>query len=202
MKKNYVIDIDNFLKDSPLWPTHRHKPEFWEMLGRTIGSFGFLEEVLARAIYVISGAKAIPNKENIDEEFEAWVKYLVKALSDPLAGLIDKYEESLKNNSSFSVRNLEELIKGLKELKVWRNILCHASWKQPNLKGESVPFFVNRKGDAVSNPVDITVLEQVMRNTTELTCLIINSVTSNDVTPRLGPRQIIQSQFSSSLPHS
>lgn len=179
MKKNYIIDIDKHFQSNPIWPTHRHKAEFWEALGRAIGSFGFLEETLARAIYAISGTKVISNKEKIDEEFQTWIKHLVRALSDPLAGLIDKYEEALKNNSDFSVSNSDELIKNLHSLKVWRNILCHASWREPNSKGESIPLFVNRKGDNVTSPVDTDVLEKVMRNTAELTCLVMNSVTSN-----------------------
>ena len=37
-----IIDRDRL---PPLFPTHRHAPQFWEQLGRTIATHGFLEEV-------------------------------------------------------------------------------------------------------------------------------------------------------------
>ncbi len=31
----------------PSFPTHQHSPKFWEQLGRTVATFGCLEEVRA-----------------------------------------------------------------------------------------------------------------------------------------------------------
>ena len=41
--KRYFVDHKNL----PMgFPTHMHSAEFWEALGRTIATFGFLEETL------------------------------------------------------------------------------------------------------------------------------------------------------------
>jgi len=45
--KGFLVDLNNL---PSLFPTHRHSPMFWETLGRTIATFGFLEEVLVDRI--------------------------------------------------------------------------------------------------------------------------------------------------------
>jgi len=41
--KRFVVDFNNL---PFLFPTHRHDPMFWETLGQTVATFGFLEEML------------------------------------------------------------------------------------------------------------------------------------------------------------
>ena len=40
-----VVDLESL---PPMFPTHLHSAELWEHLGRTIATFGHLEEVWAR----------------------------------------------------------------------------------------------------------------------------------------------------------
>ena len=40
-----------------LFPTHGHSPQFWEQLGRTIATYGFLEEVLGKAIFAFTATR-------------------------------------------------------------------------------------------------------------------------------------------------
>ena len=49
--KRFIVDLN---KLPSLFPTHRHSPMFWEALGRTIATFGFLEEVLGKAIFAFT----------------------------------------------------------------------------------------------------------------------------------------------------
>jgi hypothetical protein len=57
-ERRFVVD----LKKLPfLFPTHGHSPKFWENLGRTIATFGFLKEVLGKAIF--SFTATTPYKE-------------------------------------------------------------------------------------------------------------------------------------------
>lgn len=49
--KRFIVDFKNL---PSLFPTHRHSPMFWETLGRTIATFGFLEEVLGKAIFAFT----------------------------------------------------------------------------------------------------------------------------------------------------
>ncbi|WP_230383104.1 hypothetical protein [Paracoccus shanxieyensis] len=55
------------------FPTHRHAAEFWEQLGRVIASFGFLEEVLGKAIFAFTATRRYSSAE-IHAEYEAWLK--------------------------------------------------------------------------------------------------------------------------------
>ena len=72
------------------WPLDRHAPEFWEQLGRTVATFGFLEEVLWRAIFAFTGTRQYPPEE-IQAAFDAWEPILKKARSDTLTPLLKAY---------------------------------------------------------------------------------------------------------------
>lgn len=54
--KGFVVDIDKLPAN---FPTHRHDPAFWEALGRTVATFGFLEEVLGKAIFAFTATRDI-----------------------------------------------------------------------------------------------------------------------------------------------
>lgn len=174
---NKRIDIDELLNRHPDWPTHTHKSDFWEVLGRTVASFGFLEELLARAIFAITGTKKVSSDESQEEEFRKWSEHLLKAMSDTLSGLIRKYKTALEENPSFSTKETNLLIKDLEGLKEWRNILCHCSWRSPNAEGNCIPLFMKRSGDILQNEIDIETIQQVRKKTVELTCEVMNSVT-------------------------
>ncbi len=52
--KRLIVDRD---KLPPLFPTHRHSPQIWEQLGRTVATYGFLEEVLGKAIFAFTATR-------------------------------------------------------------------------------------------------------------------------------------------------
>jgi hypothetical protein len=52
--KRFIVDIKNLPAS---FPTHRHSAAFWENLGRTVATFGFLEEVLGKAIFAFTATK-------------------------------------------------------------------------------------------------------------------------------------------------
>ncbi len=56
----HVIDKS---KLPPLFPTHRHDPAFWCSLGRAVATFGFLEEMLKRAVLALKGTVPAPEEE-------------------------------------------------------------------------------------------------------------------------------------------
>jgi hypothetical protein len=91
------------------YPTHQHPTEFWEWLGRTVATFGFLEFVLARAVLVFTGTKQV-NQNEVEIEFEKWYKKMKSALSDTLNPLIDKYAAAVKSNAKSSFANLGRIL--------------------------------------------------------------------------------------------
>jgi hypothetical protein len=178
-RTGHIINIKSFRKEKPLWPTHLHNPSFWETLGRTVATVGLLEECLAKAIFVITGNKPVSDLENIDNEVKKWADELLKAVSDTLGTLITKFEKAVDDSQNIEVANFKEFINQLRELCVWRNILCHCSWRAPDDEGKSVPLFINRNGDILKSKIDEDTLRQVMNSAAELSLEVINTITAN-----------------------
>ena len=158
------------------FPTHTHSPLFWEQLGRTIATFGFLEEILGKAIFAFTGTRAYSSDE-IKEALKAWAPKLEKALTDQLKTLADSYGKAVKENQNATVENIDSLIQSIKDAADIRNILCHASWRPPDAEGRSLPFFVDRKRRVIETPMDIQYLKGVQDCIVDLACGVIDSVT-------------------------
>lgn len=173
--KGSIVDLGNLPKQ---YPTHRHAPQFWEGLGRTIATFGFLEEVLGKAIFSFSATQKYEESE-IETAFERWLPTLKIALSDPLGNLIRSYVRAVSNNSSATITNLnlEELAADLRRASEIRNVLCHGSWRLPDEAGRSIPFFVNRHMEVFETAVDVLFLQQTQQHVVELASAVISTVT-------------------------
>lgn len=171
--KRYAVDHRNLPTH---FPTHKHSAEFWEALGRTIATFGFLEETLGKAIFSFTATRQFPENE-LEAEFEKWLPTMEKALNDPLGGLIDSYGKAVRANNSATITNLDDLLKDLRAASMWRNVLCHGSWRTPDDQGRSIPLFVDRKNQVFQSPIDVAFLQGVQQHAVELVCAVINTVT-------------------------
>jgi hypothetical protein len=161
-----------------LFPTHLHSPEFWEQLGRTVATFGCLEEVLGKAIFALTGTVPYDEAER-QGAFERWLPTLERALTDPLGGLIESYGKAYHDHPDDAFGNSDDLLDELRRASAIRNVLCHGSWTQkPDAEGRSLPLFVNRQKEVFCTPVDIEFLRQTQRGTVELVCHVINSITA------------------------
>jgi hypothetical protein len=149
---------------------------FWETLGRAIATFGFLEEVLGKAIFAFTATTRHQESE-IDAAFENWLPTLERALIDPLGGLIDAYGKAVRNNSAATIENLDDLLSELRAASVIRNVLCHGSWRTPDADGSSLPLFVNRQKMVWDTSIDIPYLKQTQKAVAELGCAVITTVT-------------------------
>ena len=149
---------------------------FWENLGRTIATFGFLEEVLGKAIFAFTATTRYPESE-VEAAFKKWLPTLERALIDPLAGLIDAYGRAVRSNSEASITNLDDLLSELRKASVIRNVLCHGSWRTPDTGGKSLPLFVNRQKMVWDTPIDIPYLKQTQKEVAELACEVVTTVT-------------------------
>ncbi len=158
------------------FPTHMHAPGFWESLGRAIATFGFLEETMAKAIFLFTGTKPY-SEEEIQQAYADWIPKLEKALADQLYNLIELYGKAVRGHPDSTIENLDELLDQLKEAAKVRNVLCHGSWRTPDSNGASTPFFVNRRQERFETPIDTQFLDQIQRHSTELICAVINTVT-------------------------
>lgn len=164
-----------------LFPTHTHSKLFWEQLGRTIATCGFLEEVLRRAIFAFTATRRY-RADEAEGAYRAWLPILEKALTDQLSNLAESYGKAVRENQDPTVENVEELVESVKSLAKIRNILCHGSWRIPDAKGKSLPFFVRRKRiacdiEACETEFDVASLRKVHDEAAALACDVIDTVT-------------------------
>ncbi|MFN4287506.1 MAG: hypothetical protein ACK4E3_03285 [Brevundimonas sp.] len=169
----YLTHADGLPTD---FPTHMHSAEFWEQLGRAVATFGFLEEVLGKAIFALTATRRYEEDE-IDEAYLKWIPTLERAASDTLGGLIGLYDESLNDNPDVRFTNASDLIADLRKAARLRNVLCHGSWGVPSDDGSSLPFFIDNKEMMIFDTrIDVDHLVQTRKHVVELCCSVINSV--------------------------
>jgi hypothetical protein len=172
-RPGFVVKKD----DLPLqYPTHLHPPSFWEQLGRTVATYGLLEETLGRAIFALTGTRKY-KVEEADVAYAKWLPTLQKALSDPLGGLIDSFAKALREHGEVGLENPDDLVTDLRAAARLRNVLCHGSWRPPDANGKSIPFFVTSKMEIFNTGVDEAYLIQTQAHVAELIVEVINSVT-------------------------
>lgn len=169
----YIVNIDA-LPDK--FPTHRHDASFWESLGRAVATFGFLEEILGKAIFALSATRRYKDEAEIQQAYAEWLPKLERALIDPLGNLIDAFGKAARDNPDATIDNLDVLLSDLRKASSVRNILCHGSWQPPDADGASLPIFVNRQKMVVDSPMDCAFLDQVQQHTAELACAVMNIV--------------------------
>ena len=173
-------DLNGFILDESglpeNFPTHLHSPRFWEELGRAIATFGFLEEVLGKAIFSFTATRRYSDEE-IDKALRSWLPKLERALSDPLGSLIDAYGKAVREHSDADIENFDQLLDELRKIAVYRNILCHSSWRCPDANGASVPYFFKKEAKKFDGKMDIEFLGECRNCTVNLICEVINTVT-------------------------
>ena len=169
--KRFYIDCEQLPAN---FPTHGHSAEFWEALGRAVAAFGFLEEMLGKAIFALTATREIPT-DQLEVEYEKWLPTLEKALTDPLGGLIGAYGRAVRANDNAKISG--DLLENLREAASQRNVICHGSWRSPDDQGRSVPFYVDRKRGRWETPIDVEYLAQLRQHVAELSCDVMNSVT-------------------------
>lgn len=158
------------------YPTHRQSSAFWESLGRAVATFGFLEEILGKAIFAFTATKPYGEQE-IQKAYEKWQPQLENALKDQLWALTESYGKAVREHPDTTIENLDELVRQLKEASKIRNVICHSSWRPANTTEASMPLFVNRQMEKFETIIDINFLDQVQRHSTELICEVIDTVT-------------------------
>ena len=171
--KHFVIDLSGLPTG---YPTHAHLPEFWEALGRTIATFGFLEEIMCKAIFALTGTKTYSGAE-IASAYEEWIAKLERSLSDPLGNLVDTYCKAVREHPKTTISNREKLLADLRAASKIRNVLCHGSWRTPDARGASKPLYVNKQSEQFDTAIDKAWLDATREHVVELICAVINTVT-------------------------
>ena len=174
--KGALVNLD---KLPAQFPTHCHDTEFWESLGRVVATFGYLEEMLGKAIFAMTATKPYDPSE-VDAVLEKLLPKWEKALTDSLNKLITAFEKAVIDHpDATAVReDFEDFITKLRTAECFRNVLCHGSWnKRPDENGASIPLFVNWDKQVFDLPIDCQFLDSLQRDVAILSCEVMNTVT-------------------------
>jgi len=68
-------------------------------------------------------------------------------------------------------------VESIKKAATIRNVLCHASWRVPDIEGKSLPLFVNRNKEIFETKIDVPFLRQVQDHVRDLGYDVIDTVT-------------------------
>lgn len=173
-----------------LFPTHKHSAEFWEVLGRTVGTFGYVEQILKDAILAITAVQPVSEAE-FGDAYQNWLKTVNETITAPMGVLIKKFENAVRENPKTEKKDVDWLICELEKAKSYRDVICHGAWLgDPDEDGKSIPRFVKKdmtaklsKSDPLQGKllfeteVNAEFIEAVRTSVVELACEIINVVT-------------------------
>lgn len=123
-------------------------------LGLTIAGFGHLEDMLKRAIFALDRDRLSGGIHEGD--FREWLRRMDHVAADSLGTLIERLDRTLARESKAD----GDLIGQLDEIKGWRNLLCHASWR-PAADGGWQPVFANTKGELFDGRLDVADLAAI-----------------------------------------
>jgi hypothetical protein len=172
-KKGHIVDVDRL---PAKYPTHLHSKDFWEALGRCVATFGFLEEILGRAIFAFTATREYRDDE-VEGAYREWLPTLESALSDQLGRLISTYDKVVRDHGKAEIPGFGALLDDLRQASTIRNVLCHGSWRTPDEHGRSRPFFVNKKHEIFDVDIDLEYLEKVQHCVSVLSGIIVSTVT-------------------------
>lgn len=170
----YKVDITTI---PLLFPTNKCTPEFWEALGRTIASFGFLEEILGKAIFALTAIQTYHTEAEAQEAYAKWPKKLKCAITDSLGKLIHTYGEELKKQENLKIRDPDALIARMKELSNIRNALCHGSWQIPDEQGNVRLRFRYKNFSPFTETINLNRLHDIQDQIVSISISVINSIT-------------------------
>ena len=152
-------------------PEARHDlpAAFAAALGQCVADFGWLEEVLKRAIHALETAPRAP--EPGEAELEAGLVRMDSLADDTLSTLIDHLDAAMRRRGGLADRHA--IGRALRALREDRNLVCHASW-QPTVDPDRWhPAFVSHRGEVFAGNLGIAELRAIAARTREAGARIV-----------------------------
>ena len=122
-------------------------------IGHAVSGFGFLEEALKRAIFSLTRQGL--GEDATESALEKWLRRMEEIADDSLGTLIDSFVAA---TNRAGIEDRQALAGTLSELRLRRNLLCHASWRPGDRPGYWHPTFINTRGERYPddmNPQDV-----------------------------------------------
>ncbi len=166
------------------WPTNKGSSAFWEQLGRTVATFSYLEDMMARAWFGLTATRQFEDMEQAEAAFPQWEKALKESLTDSLRSLTDKLKRSFNDDDRVPDEVAGAFLARLEELRVWRNALCHGAW-QDFREDDTVGLRYFRRGDAgpegLEDHLSVEILCAIRTATADLTADLVDILSAAGV---------------------
>ena len=120
-----IAELKAVVEERPIQPASE---ALWEEVGRAVATFGTLEDVLARTLYVITGHQKVKEDDAPDEQVEEWCEKLISHMSDTLGGLAHVLGAAWNERDGVLHRGNKEIVDEITAVAKERNRLCHKAW--------------------------------------------------------------------------
>lgn len=138
----------------------RLSEEMAAAIGHAVAGFGFLEEALKRAIFSLTRREL--GADVSDKALRAWLRRMEDIADDTMGTLIDSFAASMKQAGT---EGRESLAADLRAVRLWRNLLCHASWRPGTAPGRWLPTFINTRGERHPDEMDTAAVRSIHAET-------------------------------------
>lgn len=144
-------------------------PDFAAVLGQCVANFGWLEEIIKRTIYALDRARLADDLT--EEELQTWLEHIGHLADDSMGTLIDQLDAAMRRHPGLQGRN--DITDRLGEIRLYRNLLCHASWRPTADKNRWHPAFVSNKGQVQDRALSLADLDRIRADTVEIGTLVM-----------------------------
>ncbi|MFT4013226.1 MAG: hypothetical protein QM682_07435 [Paracoccus sp. (in: a-proteobacteria)] len=145
--------------------THHTLPQdFATELGRCVADFGWLEEILKRTIYALERARLADDLT--EAELRAWLSKIQGIADDSMGTLIEQMDAAMRRHPG--LRDRSRITDRLAELRLWRNLLCHASWRPTEVPTLWHPAFVSLRGEVQQKALSLEDLRHIRAQVAEI----------------------------------
>ncbi|WP_411958019.1 hypothetical protein [Paracoccus homiensis] len=147
----------------------RLSDEMAAALGHAVSGFGFLEEALKRAIFSLTRQGL--GEDADDAALEKWLRRMEDIADDSLGTLIDSFGAAMRHAR---IRDRDVLYDILGELRLKRNLLCHASWRPGAQPGYWHPTFINTRGERFPDDLSAEDVLQIHADTLRIARRVVS----------------------------
>ena len=147
----------------------RLSDEMAAALGHAVSGFGFLEEALKRAIFSLTRQGL--GEDADDAALEKWLRRMEDIADDSLGTLIDSFGAAMRHAR---IRDRDVLYDILGELRLKRNLLCHASWRPGAQPGYWHPTFINTRGERFPDDLSAEDVLQIHAETLRIARRVVS----------------------------
>ncbi|SET17948.1 hypothetical protein [Paracoccus homiensis] len=147
----------------------RLSDEMAAALGHAVSGFGFLEEALKRAIFSLTRQGL--GEDADDAALEKWLRRMEDIADDSLGTLIDSFGAAMRHAR---IGDRDVLYDILGELRLKRNLLCHASWRPGAQPGYWHPTFINTRGERFPDDLSAEDVLQIHADTLRIARRVVS----------------------------